>query len=115
MKLNPAPVFRSDVKLTVPGESGPATVGITWRHKCRADLNSWLGKPLDMASRGEDLSDEDYLGEVIADWAGIADDGGQPVAYSIDALRSLLSAYLPAGAELRDAYVRALTESRSGN
>lgn len=108
LKLNPNPTFRADVPLTVPGQEAAGTVNFTFRHMGRNAFKVWSeaasGKP-----------DAESLTELIANWQGVTDDAGAPVAFSDIALAALLDAYPAAGLEIVQAYVKALTESRLGN
>lgn len=108
-KINPNPTFTADVLLTVHGSAEPAKLCVTFKHKGRKALADWIGLPKKMADAGTPVKDADYLGEVIEDWDGV------DAPYSIESLDALLDAYQPAGMELYEAYIRALTESRAKN
>lgn len=108
LRLNPAPTFSSSVRLSMPGGQASAEVTVTWRHKGRAALAEWLAKPATLHQQGLPLSDVDYLAEVIDSIDGLGDADGTPLAYSVDALRTLLDQYHPAAQELFDAYRPAL-------
>lgn len=108
-KINPNPTFKADVQLTVIGSTEPAKLVVTFKHKGRKALADWVALPKKMADAGTPIKDADYLDEVIADWEGV------DAPYSVEALDTLLDAYQPAGQELFEAYIRALTESRAKN
>lgn len=114
-RIDPAPIFAAEVRLTVPGAAECATITVTWRHKGRRALRAWLAPDAPAAGQPPESTDAQWLGEAIADWSGPQDEHGQPVAYSPDALAALLDAYPAAAGELRDAYLSALTQSRAKN
>lgn len=108
-KLIPNPTFKTDVQLTVTGSTEPVKLSITFKHKGRKALADWVALPKKMVDAGTPVKDAAYLDEVIADWEGV------DAPYSVEALDALLDAYQPAGQELFEAYIHALTESRAKN
>lgn len=133
-KIVPNPTFTSRVLLTVPGAEQPADLGVTWRHKGRAALATWLRKPADAAATAATQAttaatqaeparpllagvpaDALWLAEVMADWDGPVLADGQPAPFTEAALAALLDSYPAAGGELLNAYLRASTESRAKN
>lgn len=53
LKLNPDPTFKADVAITVPGQSEPGTISLTFKYRSRkeyADFLNWL--------KGDDVADE---------------------------------------------------------
>lgn len=134
-KINPNPTFTSTVSITVAGADALASLGVTWRHKGRAALAAWLRQgnaappatpsnaaqaaaaaPAQAEAATPALAgDAAWLAEVMAGWDGPVDAAGQPVAFDAVALAALLDAYPPAGRELLDAYLSAMTESRAKN
>lgn len=123
-KIVPNPTFTSRVLLTVPGTDQLAELAVTWRHKGRAALAAWLGKPAAAAAApagvGSTLqagvpADAAWLGEVMCGWDGPLLADGQPAPFGDAALAALLDSYPAAGGELMAAYLRASTESRAKN
>lgn len=123
LKINPNPSFSSPVQLTTPGSDQVATITVTWRHKGRAALATWLRRSkvqpqVTAHAVPEDAGtqrDAAWLAEVMADWDGPQDNDGHPVVFGQAALASLLDAYPAASGELLGAYLRAMTESRAKN
>lgn len=102
LKLTPNPTFKTNVQITIPGSDLPVKIEVTFRHKNKDQLKTFLegmtGRP-----------DEEILHEVIESWQG-PDEG-----YSIDALRKLLLNYPASGPELLHGYIEAQAESRRKN
>jgi len=115
MKINPSPVFKHTLHLTVPGQDDLAPVAFWFKHKDRDALLAWTAKPVTATQQGQVLTDAAYLGEVIEGWKGPVDDAGAPVVYSSDALGALLLAYPTAANEIYNGYIDALTKSRVKN
>jgi hypothetical protein len=109
LKINPAPTFALDAKLTVPGAAELATLALTVRHKGRDALKAWLEGSATQAS------DATLLGSVIVSWSGVLDTEGAEVPFSQTALEKVLDAYPAARDELFSQYLQALTESRRKN
>lgn len=107
-RIIPQPTFAAAAKISVPGEASPGILNIEWRHQGRAALKRWIES---LAG----ASDSQALLQVIADWQGVVDEAGQPVAFTAPALEALLDAFPAAGSELCRCYLQALTESRLGN
>jgi hypothetical protein len=107
-KLNPNPTFAVAVPLTVPGMPEPLEVTFTFRHKNEAQLAAWI-----LESRGKD--DVALLHGLIVSWAGVKDDSGDDLPYSLTALTDLLANYWPAKDEIASAYSRELKESKTKN
>lgn len=104
-KLNPAPTFKADVSLSVPGMPVPHPVVVTYRHKTRTAMLDWLKRT---AGRPDVVT----LGEVIVEVEGLHDDGGNAVAYSPAVLAILLENYPVAHDELFQGYLRELAEAK---
>lgn len=104
--FHPAPTFTALVPLSAPGTADPWDVSFTFRHKGRRQIAEWVaswpGRP-----------DEDILAEVIEGWD--VKRKGTPVPYTKTALSELLDGYPAAAREIRDAYLRELTESKRKN
>ena len=109
LRINPAPEFQLDAKLTVPGAAEPAPLRLTVRHKGRAAIRAWLD------GAGQHGSDTEFLGEVVVGWSGVVDDKGREVPYSPEALARVLDGYPAAAGELFRQYLDALQEGRRGN
>jgi len=107
-KINPNPTFAVAVPLTVPGLPEPLEVTFTFRHKTRDALRAWVE-----SGRGKD--EIALLHELIEGWAGVFDDAGAPVPYSLTALNNLVGGYWAAQEEISDAYLRELKESKTKN
>ncbi len=114
-KINPNPTFNAAVGLSIPGAQTAGAIDVTFKHKGRAALAEWVKKPSAQAVEGLSLSDADYLGEVVSGWAGVKADDGSEVAYSPASLATLLENYPASGAEIFDAYLKALTEAKAKN
>lgn len=104
LKLNPQPTFNAPAMITVPGQDEPVKIGVTWRHKSRAELEEWLKG---LSTR----RDDEMLAEVMAGW----DESDIDAPYSADALRALLNNYPRAAVDLMTAYSKALYEGRAKN
>ena len=109
-KLKQNPTFRVAVAMPVPGvaEGARPKIEVEFRHKTTAGLAAYVK---DCAGR----SDVDNLDEIIADWSGVGDDGGQGIAYSRDALASLLDQLPGASKALASAYFGELAAAKLGN
>jgi hypothetical protein len=106
--LVPNPTFTAEAPITLPGAAEPAMLLVEWRHRGRFELKAWL----DSLSGTADV---EALMQAMVGWENVVDGTGKPVDFSLAALTDLLDAYPPAGGELCQAYVKALTESRLGN
>lgn len=107
-KLTPNPTFTVPVPITVPGMPEPIEVQITFRHKNKAALRAWV-----VDGAGKD--DAALLHDLIVDWAGMQDEKGANVPYSLTALAELLDGYWSARDDITDAYLTELKESKSKN
>lgn len=107
-RINPLPTFQAQVPLSVPGLPEPLCVAITFRHKNKAALNDWL-----RTSIGK--NDAAILHELIVGWAGVQDDAGLEVPYSLSALNDLIGGYWSARDEITRCYLRELKESKTKN
>lgn len=107
-KLNPAPTFVAQVPISVPGLSEPLEVAITFRHKAKTAVKSWM-------DNAAGKTDADLLHEIIAGWSGMQAEDGAEVAYSLTALGDLLENYPASHGELFRAYLRELTEAKRKN
>lgn len=108
IRLCPAPTFKVDVLLTVPGEEQPGKLELTVRWKSREARNAWIE-----SAAGRD--DADVLAEVVTDWSGPVDGAGQPVLFTVEAFKLLVSSYDLAGKEIFEAYLRGHIEGRRKN
>lgn len=108
LRLNPHPTFVATVPLTVPGSAEPVSIEITFRHKTRKQFAAWW-------ETVSDKTDVDNLTHLIDSWNGPADDAGEPVPFSRDALEKLADAYPVSALEILRAYQRELFESRIKN
>lgn len=108
LKIKAKPIFKAVVNITVAGEDKPATITVFFKHKRLDDLQKWL------ASRSA-TSTSDALAEVIDHWQDVGDENGQDLPFSSSALEDFLAEYAAAGGELINAYLAALTESRTKN
>lgn len=107
-KLNPKPTFTAPVALSVPGLSEPLEVLFTFRHKGKEALAKWV------ATASQKL-DAEALSEVVCGWAGVKDEDGQDVPYTLTALSALLENYPASQGEVFRAYLRELTEAKRKN
>jgi len=107
-KLNPKPTFTAPVALSVPGLSEPLEVQFTFKHKGREALGKWV-------ATATQKMDADSLGEVVCGWAGVKDEDGQDVPYSITALTDWLENYPASQGEVFRGYLRELTEAKRKN
>ena len=125
-KIVPNPTFEGVVQITIPGESTPATLRVTWRHMGRRALAVWLKKtkpavqpaaqPVDQPAEPATVqTDAEWLAEAMANWAGPVDESGAAVPLSLPALAALLDSAPASGSELLAAYLREMTESRAKN
>jgi hypothetical protein len=112
--FNPSPTFDAPARITIAGQDQPTEMRVTWRHKTRAEMDAFLGKPATLAKEGKTLSDGEYLTEVMVAWDVVGDDG-IPVELTAKTLDEFIGLHQPAGAELLDTYITALVESRSKN
>lgn len=108
LRINPSPTFTIPVEITVPGQETTEIIRVTWRHKTSEQLAAWLSAKADKPVR-------DALDEVVDAWDGPADDAGNKLPYSREALGNLVSGYPASGGELVRAYIKGLTESRAKN
>jgi hypothetical protein len=107
-KIDPDPTFTAPVPLSRPGVSDPINVLVTFRHKNRDALTTWLAK------KGK-VDDVELLGEVIEKWSGLQTAEGEEVAFSATTLSTLLANYTPARHELFRSYLNELTDSKRKN
>lgn len=107
-QLSPAPTFSCQVPLSVAGIPEPMALQVTFRHKNKTQLQAWVESALAKP-------DVAVLHEVIKDWSGMQGADGQEVPYSQGALSDLLNNYPISHAELYQAYVRELGESKRKN
>lgn len=110
IRLCPAPTFKVDVLLTVPGEEQPGKLQLTVRWKSREERAKWVEE-----AGKSGRSDADVLAEVVTDWAGPVDNAGQPVPFTVEAFKQLVSSYDLAGKEILEAYLRGHIEGRRKN
>lgn len=103
LTLAPSSTFAAPAQITVPGQSAPVTVTITWQHKGKKALAEWL-------ARLTDVDDIAALSEVIAGWGEEID-----APYSPENLAALLDAYPSAALDLARAYVSAINGERAKN
>lgn len=102
LTLDPNPTFDAQVKLTVPGATSPATVGITFKYQTKSELEAWLAE---IASK----PDADVLTDIVLGWSEIA------APFTPENLGKLLDKYPASGRELLDSYFKNLVESRVKN
>jgi hypothetical protein len=107
-KLKPNPTFTVPVPITVPGMPEPISVSITFRHKNKAALRTWM-------TEGFGKTDAALLHELIVEWSGMQDEAGENVPYSLTALTDLIDSYWAAREEITDAYLVELKESKAKN
>lgn len=110
IRLCPAPTFKVDVLLTIPGEQQPGKLELTVRWMPREERQKWLDE-----ARESGCSDADALVKVVTDWTGPVDDAGQPVLFTTEAFKQLVSSYDLAGKEILEAYLRGHIEGRRKN
>jgi hypothetical protein len=103
LKLQPNPTFKWPVKITLPGETKPATVVFEFRHKSKEAVEAFRK---DLVNR----TDEAILSEIVVTWHE-----GIEAEYSEVALGQLISNYPPAAMEILDSYLVAMLESRRKN
>lgn len=103
--INPSPTFTCEVPLSRAGVNAPIDVSVTYRYKNRDQLAAWI-------ARSGKVEDVQLLDEVIDNWAGMQDADGNPVAYSVTSLSTLLANFTPARGELFAAYLAELTEPK---
>lgn len=107
-KLNPKPTFVAAVPLSVPGLSEPLEVLFTFKHKGKEALGKWV-------ATATQKMDAEALSEVVCDWAGVKDEDGKDVPYTLTALSDLLENYSASQGEIFRAYLRELTEAKRKN
>lgn len=115
LRIVPKPTFTAEVNITVPGEEKPATIELVFKHQGRQALRAWVDAGRTPGPDGSPPSDAQWLGQVVAGWAGPVDAAGQPVPFTPAALASVLDAYPAAAREIYNAYLAALSESRAKN
>jgi hypothetical protein len=106
--IDSSPEFTADVPLSRPGLSEPVAIKVTFRHKNRDALKTWIA-----SAPGTD--DVQLLNEVIVSWSGMQDAEGKTVAYDVTALSRLLNNYPPARGELFRVYLSELTDAKRKN
>lgn len=102
LKINPAPEFKVEVKLTEPGKTDTTTIGITFRYKNRDEM-------IDFGSRTQDKPIAEALAEIVSGWTGI------DVDCTAENIALLVKNYLPSGMEILNAYYREMSASRVKN
>lgn len=107
-KINAAPTFTAPVPISVPGLPEPLEVVFTFRHKNKDALKAWI-------TEGAGKDDAALLHELVVDWAGMHDERGEAVPYSLSALHTLIGSYWAARDEITSAYLRELKESKAKN
>lgn len=107
-KINPNPTFSKVVKITQPGSDEPALLNLTFAHKGRDELKQWSE-----ALKGR--NDEDALPDIVVGWDDVVDANGVPVAFSKEALATVLKGYQSSATEIYQAYFSAVYESRQKN
>ncbi|MCC2673290.1 MAG: hypothetical protein K0R58_237 [Ramlibacter sp.] len=105
------PTFSADVPLSAPGRPEPWLVPFEFNHKGRKQLEAW--RATWVSADGVARSDEDILADVIKSWG--VKRAGELVPFTKTALADLLDTYPTAAREIRDAYLRELTESKRKN
>lgn len=108
IKLTPAPKFKVEAQLVVPGEEAPGNLELTVRWMPVSQRQAWF-------KAVEGKSDADAISEVVADWSGPLDEAGLPVPYSKEALATLLDNYDGAVASILTAIARGYREGRVKN
>lgn len=106
--LDSSPEFTADVPLSRPGISEPIAIKVTFRHKTRDALQTWIAG----APTSEDV---DLLNQVIVGWTGVFDKDGAPVPYSVTVLSDLLNTFPPSRGEIFRAYLSELTDAKRKN
>ena len=101
-----SPIFVAPVPLCVPGAAQPWDVNFTFKHKGKKQLAEWV-------SGWPGRQDHDVLNDVIEGWD--VKRKGEAVPYSITALADLLDRFPASNREIRDAYLREMTESKRKN
>lgn len=101
-KINPKPVFRATVPLSVPGSDKPAAISVDFKHLGKSALRDYFAGL-------EGKSDAEALGEIVTGWEGV------DAPFSADALGQLLDNYPAAAGELFEAFRRELLEARAKN
>lgn len=109
-KLVPNPTFKAAVNLTVPGQEAAAQIELEFRYKSPETLKAWFE-----SAREESKSTSKAITEIVIGWNGVLDEKDQPLEFNPELLATLLHNYAPAGGEILNAYVAALTESRVKN
>lgn len=110
-KINPAPTFTREVKITVPGQDEPGILKLQFKYMDREQRLAWQ-KGL------EGRTDDDVIPEIVTGWFEVVDDSQDPpvpVPYSADALRQVLRSYEGSATEIYQAWLTGLTESRAKN
>jgi hypothetical protein len=115
LRIVPKPTFKATVHITVPGEAAPAAIELEFRHLGRQALRAWVERGRAPNPDGSLPTDVQWLGEVVAGWAGPVDEAGAPAPFTTDAFAALLDAYAAAAREIYDGYVQALSEGRAKN
>ncbi len=112
--FNPAPSFDAPVLITVPGQTEPAEMRVTWKFKGQKELAAFLAKPSELAKEGKTMSDGEYLSEILLAW-DVVDGAGDPVPVTPMAIDDFIDKHYHAGGEFMSTYVAALSEARAKN
>lgn len=116
IKINPAPTFELDVRLTVPGQAEPAVIPMTLAYMTAERTAAWF------KDRANTRTDE-AMADIVKGWGmrdgqavpAVQDDAGQEVPFSAEALAQLVKNYQPATQDILNEWQRGLRESRIKN
>ena len=104
-KLQPNPTFKTEVSIPVPGAK-PGKINIEFKHMGKKALQAFFES---LQSEGEQRSDVDALGDLVAGWSGVDE------KFSTENLEVFLDAYPGAAMALFDAYRAEVLEARTKN
>ncbi len=110
LKLKPErpETVTGDVEITVPGKEETETFKGVFKYRTKSEYiafeKGFYGK-----------TDIDVVADMLCGWSGIEDDNGVQVVFSKENLEVFIEHYPTSSWEIRDAYVKALFESKVKN
>ena len=100
LTLTAAPTFPGKVSIPRPGAE-PGTVELVFKHRTRAELNTWL-------AGGAQRADVDAILDIATGW-------DLPEQFTRENIEQLVQNYIGAPAVLVDFYITELTRAKLGN
>jgi len=104
-KLQPNPTFKAEVLIPVPGGK-PGKITAIFKHKGKKELQSFFES---LQTEGDQRSDVDALGELLAGWEGVDD------KFSEENLGILLDAYPGSAMAFFETFRKEALEARTKN